>query len=151
MACVIGQAPTAHLLLVGAAIEPDYYELIQNEIAWQALDQHVSLLGERHDVSAILKKCDIGVLSSASEGLPLALLEYGMAGLPVVATHVGQCPEVLEEGQAGILVPSKSPDRLAEALLSLLQSPNRRDALGQQLHRVCQVYEAVLSTRRRQY
>jgi glycosyltransferase involved in cell wall biosynthesis len=115
-------------------------------------------LGVRRDVYAILKACDIGVLSSACEGLPLALIEYGMAALPAVATNVGQCGEVLDEGRAGILVASASPEPLAEALLSLLKSPERRLALGKQLHRrvkerysadavmkqVCQIYEKIL-------
>jgi glycosyltransferase involved in cell wall biosynthesis len=125
----------------------------------QGLEGNVYLLGERQDVHAILNACDIGVLSSVSEGLPLALLEYGMAALAAVATHVGQCAEVLDEGRAGILVPSASPERLAHALLSLLKSPARSLALGKELQRrvqerysagavmkqVCQIYEKVLS------
>ena len=51
---------------------------------------------------SILSQADIGILVSKSEGLPLAILEYGMAGLPVICTKVGECPEVI--GQYGILV-----------------------------------------------
>jgi glycosyltransferase involved in cell wall biosynthesis len=159
MARVIRQVPTANLLLVGAAIEPEYSAVVQREIVQQGLERNIALLGVRQDVYSILKACDIGVLSSASEGLPLALIEYGMAGLAAVATNVGQCGEVLDEGRAGILVPPASPEQLAEALLSLLKFPERRLALGKQLYRrvqehyspkciieqVCQVYERVLS------
>jgi glycosyltransferase involved in cell wall biosynthesis len=49
-----------------------------------------------------------------------------MAGLPAVATNVGQCSEVLDEGQAGILVPPNAPDQLAAALLALCQSAELR-------------------------
>ena len=63
----------------------------------------------------LLRKCDLGVLSSASEGLPVALLEYGLANLPVVCTDVGQCKEVLHN--FGKLVPGKDSQLLSEAIL----------------------------------
>ena len=102
--------------------------------------------------------CRFLVLSSADEGFPLALLEYGTAGLPTVATAVGQCAEVLDEGRAGILVPPGAPGQLAEALLALLQSPAQRTVLGKQLHQrvqavyspshiveqICQIYDTLL-------
>lgn len=160
MTLVIPQMPTAHLLLVGAVNDPDYFLLVRRAIARQELSQHVSLLGQRRDVSAILRACDIGVLSSSSEGLPMALLEYGMAGLPAVATQVGQCAEVLDEGRTGILVPSVAPDKLAAALLSLLRSPKQRADLGTGLQRrvrevyspgpviekISQVYDTVVNS-----
>ena len=73
---------------------------VQERIQQHGLESHVFLLGSRSDVPSILSGCDIGVLSSASEGMPLALLEYGVAGLPTVATRVGQVPEILDEGRA---------------------------------------------------
>ena len=159
VALVIRQVPSAHLLLVGASREEVYFNLLCKEIASLGLSQNVSVLENRKDVSAILKRSDIGVLSSASEGLPLALLEYGMASLPVVATSVGQCAEVLDNGRVGILVPASAPEQLATALLSLLQSPDRRLSFGIELHRrvkelytpdavlnqICQMYETVVS------
>ncbi len=159
---VIRRVPAAHLLLVGAPIEEPYAELVRKEISHLGLDQNVSWLGQRLDGSTILRASDIGVLSSAAEGLPLALLEYGLASLPVVATNVGQCAEVLDQGQAGILVPPGSPEQLAQALLTLLLSPERRLNLAKLLHRrvqeryapgpvikqICQVYDTVLSSRK---
>ena len=94
MVRVTRQRPTAHLLLVGACRDLVYLEYIRREISENAMEQHVSLLGDRRDVYKILRACSIGVLSSLGEGLPLALLEYGIAGLPTVATRVGQCAEV---------------------------------------------------------
>jgi len=77
----------------------------------------------------IIAGCDIGVLSSTSEGLPLSLLEYGAAGLPVVVTDVGQCGAVV--GDAGRIVPASTPDQLAKQILSLLEDGDGRRALGQ--------------------
>ena len=72
-------------------------------------------------MSAILPRFDIGVLSSNSEGLPLALLEYGQAGLAVITTDVGQCKQVLDD--AGICVPPKDTEAFASALLHLEENP----------------------------
>jgi glycosyltransferase involved in cell wall biosynthesis len=160
MALIKRQDPAAHLLLVGASPDPAYRALVEKEVARRDLVRNVSILGERHDVHAILQACDIGVLSSIAEGLPLALVEYGMAGLPTVATRVGQCAEVLDQGRAGIVVPPGKPAPLSEALLSLLRSPTKRVALGQRLRqrarqfysadcvisKVCEVYERVLAS-----
>ena len=87
----------------------------------------------------------------------MSLLEYGAAGLPSVATEVGQCSDVLDHGEAGILVKPGAPGELAQALISLLQSPGRRRVLAERFHRrvndvyssekvadkVCNIYDTV--------
>ena len=62
----------------------------------------------------MLQQAQIGVFSSVSEGLPMALLEYAAAGLPIVATDVGACREVV--ANHGMVVPSKDPEELYRAL-----------------------------------
>ena len=148
MELVARRAPVAHLLLVGAVGDPAYLEFVEGEIARRGLARNVSMLGQRMDIPAVLLACDIGVLGSASEGLPLALIEYGMSRLPAVATRVGQCPEVLLDGAAGVVVPPGSPEPMAEALLGLLASPSRRAELAARLHRrVREVYTRGLRHR----
>lgn len=88
----------------------------------------VELLGERDDVPARLLAADLFVLSSASEGLPLSILEAMAAGLPVVASAVGGVPELV--GDAGVLVPPRDEDALAAALAELLADGERRRTLG---------------------
>jgi glycosyltransferase involved in cell wall biosynthesis len=158
MALVVQHVPSAHLLLVGASSDHAYVARIRREISLCHLEHHISLLGQRQDVSAILTSCDIGVLSSIFEAFPMGLIEYGSVGLPVIATRVGQCTEILDDGRAGLLVPPHSPNRLAEALLALLQSSERRAALAQRFHQrvqtvyspgpilkqLCQIYASVL-------
>jgi glycosyltransferase involved in cell wall biosynthesis len=101
----------------------------------------VTLFGIRQDVPEILRGCDIGILSSTSEGLPVALIEYGIAGLAAVATSVGQCPEVLDGGKCGVLVPAADSRALAEAILGLLRDVDRSRTLGVSLkNRVEAVY-----------
>ncbi len=146
MARVVREEPAAHLLLVGAEVEPGVAARVLEMRRTLGLEDRVSLLGRRDDVPALLRGCDVGVLSSSAEGFPLALLEYGTAGLPAVATRVGQCAELLDEGDAGILVPPRDSERLAEGLLSLLRSPELRGALGTRLReRVRSRYSAAAS------
>ncbi len=162
MAMVVQQIPKAHLILVGSVNDKHYFNGLQKLVFNSRLENSVSFLGHRDDVLNILGSCDIGVLSSTSEGFPMTLLEYGMAGLPTVATQVGQCPEVLDYGRAGILVEPGSSTQLAEALVKLLQSSDCRESLGKQLNhhvqerfnqyhilkRICQFYEMILAGRK---
>ena len=90
----------------------------------------VTFLGRRADVSQLLRAFDIFVLSSISEGLPLSVPEAMAAGVPVVATDVGALREVVSDPAFGVLVPPKSPERLAEAVLALLRDETRRGVIS---------------------
>lgn len=129
-AVVLQSAPAAHLLLVGAAPDPAYRAAVLAEMERLGLSAQVTLLGPRGDVPAILRACDVGVLSSKSEGLPVSLLEYGAAGLAVAATDVGQCRQVLADGACGRLVAPQSPEALGNALTELLAQRGTRQQLG---------------------
>jgi glycosyltransferase involved in cell wall biosynthesis len=118
--------PRAHLLLVGHAADDEYGRTAMELIRRLGLASHVSVLGLRDDVPAIVRQCAVGVLSSASEGLPLALLEYGEAGIAVVSTAVGDCRALLEPLGGGCLVEPGDSDGMAEAVLALLRDPERR-------------------------
>lgn len=128
---VVQHCEIAHLLLVGDTVSGEYYKTVQNTVDTLSLRDHVSFLGQRTDVPRLLRNCDIGVLSSVSEGLPLALLEYGVAGLGSVTTDVGQCREVLAGGQCGVVVPVRESHALASALTTLLVDAQQRHTLGQ--------------------
>jgi glycosyltransferase involved in cell wall biosynthesis len=158
MAIVARTHPAAHLLLVGSRVDDACAAAVDAGIARLRLGPRVTLLGERHDVSGVLAGCDVGVLSSAAEGLPLALLEYGAAGLASVATRVGQCAEVLDDGRAGRLVPPRSPAALAGVICELLRNADQRQTLGAAFRRrvqeaysmavvmraICRIYEGML-------
>jgi len=155
---VARRMPGVHLLLLGSSTQLNYEQQVRQEVDRLGLAGNVSFLGQRSDVPAILRAVDVGVLSSASEGLPLALLEYGVAGLATVASRVGQCPDVLDEGRAGILVPAGAPETLADAILSFLESRRLRNDLGGRLQQrvkerysqgsvveqICRVYDVIL-------
>jgi glycosyltransferase involved in cell wall biosynthesis len=161
-AIVHRQFPDARLLLVGATNDGPYLQTVRRLIDEHHLSDQVAIMGHREDVSAILAQCDLGVLSSDVEGFPLALVEYGMAGLPVVASAVGQCPDILDGGKAGLITRPGDPVQLAQAMSSLLHSPMLRVRLGQRLRnharsrfsqesvceRLCEVYETVAPSSR---
>jgi glycosyltransferase involved in cell wall biosynthesis len=98
MKIVTAREPKAHLILVGSDVDKETSGKIWKEIASLDLSTNITWLGLREDVQDILINCDIGIISSVSEGLPLALLEYGQAGLAVISTNVGECPGVLDQG-----------------------------------------------------
>ena len=86
--------------------------------------------GSRDDVFALLPAFDVFVLSSRFEGLPIALLEAMATGVAPVATRVGGIPEVITDGQDGLLVDPGDPAALAGALDRLLVDDALRDRLG---------------------
>ncbi|HYT94639.1 MAG TPA: glycosyltransferase [Gemmataceae bacterium] len=93
------------------------------------LQDQVRFLGEVREVPALLGRASLFALSSVEEGISLTLLEAMARGLPVVATRIGGNPEVVAEGQTGLIVPARDPAALAQALRRL-----QRDAdLGRQM------------------
>jgi glycosyltransferase involved in cell wall biosynthesis len=83
------------------------------------------------DIPALLRTADVFVLSSRWEGLPLAIIEAMMSGLPVVGTRVGGVAEVMVDGETGLLVPPKDPEALASALNRLLEDAGLRRQMGE--------------------
>jgi glycosyltransferase involved in cell wall biosynthesis len=160
MATICKTRPDAHLLIVGAPLDAAYSASLHREAARLSIEKNISFLGQASDISSILRACDVGVLSSASEGLPLSLLEYGWAGLASVATSVGQCPEVLDHGRAGDLVNPGAPGELAAAIQALLESSPKRFESGRRfqefvrktfdpfaiVNQVCDIYDIALSS-----
>ena len=78
----------------------------------------------------LLKRCDIFVLPSMIEGLPLAIIEAMACGKPVIATNIKPFSEIIRDGVTGILVPVCSPERIAEAIIYLALNPEKRKEMG---------------------
>lgn len=122
------------LHLVGKDFEDDYSRRIKLYIHDHGLSENVFVYGSREDVSHILSQCAIGVLSSQSEGLPIALLEYGLHELAVLATDVGECNRVVSDETKGFLVASQDVTAFAEQLSYLIDNENDREAKAKELH-----------------
>jgi glycosyltransferase involved in cell wall biosynthesis len=95
-------------------------------------DPAVRLLGHRDDITRLLKAADLFVLSSRFEAVPMAILEAMAAGLPVLATGVGSIPDMVADGQSGLLVDPGDADAMAGALATLAADRSLREAMGAQ-------------------
>lgn len=127
MSLLASRFPQARMLIVGDGEER---QTIESLVAELGLSQQVQLLGTRRDIPALLAAADVFLLSSVSEGIPLTLIEAMAAGLPCVSTAVGGTPEVVADGQTGLLTPAGNPEQLADKLATLLTDENLRQRLG---------------------
>ncbi|WP_290846008.1 glycosyltransferase [Flavobacterium sp.] len=118
------------LHLVGKDSQDGYSEEIKAFIGERNLGNVIYLYGARQDASAFVSACDICVLSSDAEGLPLALLEYGIRSKPVVVTAVGEIPNMIRNGENGFVVPAGNPKEFAQALQKLIQDEELRATFG---------------------
>ena len=87
--------------------------------------------GFRKEIGNFLKIFDIFVLASQKEGLGTSILDAQSVGLPVIASDVGGIPEIISDGKNGLLVPTKNEQRLAKAILKLVNDAQFRKKLGQ--------------------
>jgi len=87
------------------------------------MKSNVILLGKRDDVPQLMAASDLFVLPSLHEAFGLVLLEAMIAKLPIISTNSGGVPEIIEHGKNGLLVPPANSDALAEAIKTLLNSP----------------------------
>jgi len=108
---------TLHAFLVGDGPRRPELEKLAGTLG---LTDTVHFLKHRADVPAIYERADFGVLCSSAEGLSNAVMEGMAAGLPMVVTNVGGNPELVADGERGLVVPPLRPDALSEAFLKLL-------------------------------
>ena len=120
--------PRLRCLLVGTG--PEYPNLL-NLIRRYGLDATVVMTGLRNDIPAILSLLDVFVLPSLEEGMPQSLTQALAMECPVVASDVGAVPEVIQDGQTGLLVPARNPQALAEKMAFLLSHPEQGKRMGQ--------------------
>lgn len=113
------------VLLVGDGAERPR---IEQQVAQLGLTDSVRFLSRRDDVPRILARVDLLCLPSWAEGFPNAVMEGMAASLPVVVTAVGGCPELVADGQNGLVVPPRQPPALAEALERILFGMGRKAA-----------------------
>lgn len=126
---VIKDYPLWTLHLVGKDFNDSYSKKVKQEI--KSLSNNVFLYGSCRDIQNILSQSTIGVLTSQSEGLPLALLEYGLAGLPVIVTDVGECGNVVgKDGAFGVVVKPKDSREVYKAIIKLINNANLRTIMA---------------------
>lgn len=117
-----------HLDLVGSGPSLESCKALAKSLG---IENQVSFLGDRRDVPDLLAQSQIFILSTHYEGLPISILEAMRAGLPVVATSVNGIPEEVVDGKTGFLAPRQDVQALADALHTLINSPEIRQQMGE--------------------
>lgn len=119
--------------LVGKDFEDEYSNLIKESIRKKELENSVFIYNSRRDIFNILNQADIAVLTSKSEGFPVALLEYGQSKKPVVVTNVGEVPFIIKHHYNGLLVSNSNAETFCEAIVECIENIDFRFSLGNQL------------------
>lgn len=126
--------PDSLLYLAGKRYNDDYEKNILDYILLEDLQKKVFLPGETSEIGKYLDMADIGVISSDSEGLSMALLEYGLAGLAVICTDVGENAAVI--GPSGKIVEINNPKALAEKIIFYLENEKERKQDAENFHKL---------------
>lgn len=126
---IISRFPHLKLLLVGDGPSRKKLERVGGTLG---LKEHLFFLGERKDVKELLAISDFFVFPTLSEGMPLALLEAMAMEKPCIASNIPPIREVVEDGKTGLLVTPKNPEAIREAVLELLEDPQKAAILASQ-------------------
>ena len=124
---VLRQIPDARFVIAG---EGELRPTLERMIKEHRLEKHVLLAGFRPDVLSLHKAFDVFVMSSITEGLGTSVLDAMACCKPVVATTAGGIPEVVMDGETGLLVPPRDPQTMADAIVTLLRDPELRQRMG---------------------
>jgi glycosyltransferase involved in cell wall biosynthesis len=130
---ILAAHPNTYYLIVGSGAHQD---ALREEVRRAAIEDRVLFAGMRRDVPRVLAASDLFVLPTLTEALPTVLAEAMAAKLPIVASRVGGIPEMIQDGQNGILVQPEDPETLAGACIQLLNSPEKRIEMGAAGHRI---------------
>ena len=129
--------PNLQLWIVGDGPLRANLQRLSDELG---LSECVTFFGEQADIAPFLAAADLFVMSSISEGLPVALLEAMSAGLPAVVTDVGGMAEVARLSRAATLVPPSHPEALAQALSNAARQWQELPGMGQLARRCYETY-----------
>jgi len=139
------EVPEAKFLIVGdGTLRND----LEEEARQLGVAEDVVFTGERRDVPRLYELMDVKVISSIYEGTTLTVFEAMATGTPVVATTVDGVEEVVEDGTTGLLVPPKNPAAIAEAVISLLDAPERAQRFSERAKEAVKQYDVRTSMRR---
>ena len=127
--------------LIGKDFEDDYSKKIREKVILNNLESNIFIYGSKSDVLNIINQSDIAILTSQSEGLPVAILEYGLNKKPLVTTNVGELPSIIQNGINGFISDKKEIKLFADNLIKLIEDKNLRKVLGENLFKtISEIY-----------
>ncbi len=121
-----------HELVVIGPHDPEKSDALSAAVVADAERRGVRFLGHRDDIHRLLPAFDIFALPSYREGVPRAAMEAAASGLPIVATDVRGCRQVVDDGTSGLLVPARESQPLTVALRRLIDDPYMRSRFGKE-------------------
>jgi glycosyltransferase involved in cell wall biosynthesis len=124
--------PTLKFVVIGPTDEEKHESVGPGDITRAHEKGGVTFLGLRRDMERMYKAMDIFVLASYREGFPRSAMEAAAMGVPVVATDIRGCRQVVDHGATGLLVPARDAPALAEAVAQLADDAARRTAMSKQ-------------------
>lgn len=119
-----------YVIVVVGPPDPEKADAITEEEIRAAEDAGVVFLGHREDIDQLYGAMDLFVLPSYREGFPRAAMEAAATGLPVIASDVRGCRQVVDHDVTGLLVPVRDPMALADAIVKLGEDPERRELMA---------------------
>ena len=125
------ERPNLRFVIIGPTDLDKSDAITRAEIDRAAADAKVHFLGLRHDVERLYPAMDIYVLASHREGFPRSAMEAAAMGLPIIATDIRGCRQVVDHGVNGLLIRAGDASRLAVAVGELTDDPLRRGVMGQ--------------------
>jgi glycosyltransferase involved in cell wall biosynthesis len=126
---VLKRIPNAKLILCGKGEERRKLEKLASDLSISNAIIFTGFVSEDEKWD-LLKNCDVFVLPSIIEGHPITVMEAMVCGKPVIATNVGPFPEIIRDGETGVLVPVDSAEYLVKAIIDLALNIERRKEMG---------------------
>jgi glycosyltransferase involved in cell wall biosynthesis len=171
VARLVPQKGIGHLIEAASLVREAFFAVagdgpdraaLEAKVQASGVSDSVALLGHRRDVPELLAACEVFVLPSLYEGLPVSVLEAFASAKPVVATNVGGTDEAVKDGSSGLLVPPADPAALAGAIRRLLADADLSRRLATEAReqfrrefsvevmtsRTIEIYEALSASRR---
>ena len=124
---VLERFPRTRFFIVGGG---ELMEELKALAVSLGLDDELVFTGFREDVGAFYRLADLFVMSSVEEGLGTAVLDALAMGKPVVATHSGGIPEMITDGENGLLVPARNPSALADGISEMLADSDKAEQMA---------------------
>ena len=124
---VVREIPDARFVILG---EGELRDHLERQVREHHLEKHVLLPGFRTDVLGCIKGFDLFAMSSVTEGLGTSILDAMACSRAIVATRAGGIPEIVEDGETGVLVAPRDHTAMAEAIVRLLRDGALRRQMG---------------------
>lgn len=137
---VVSQSPNVSFAIAGDGEEREKLNRLACSLG---IESKIHFLGPVREMASFYHSLDIFVMPSRYEGMPMALLEAMASQQPIVAARVGQVPDLIEDGETGLLIRPDEPGELADAILRLVRNPDLASRMARRAHaRVVERYSS---------